>query len=94
MTFSSGPTRRQFLKTGLLIPAYGLWWDYRESQAARLEDRPAETILVIGAGISGLTAARELKSRGYRVTVLEGRDRIARRVIFDHWACLLGVGKG
>jgi monoamine oxidase len=86
LTFPFRPSRRQFLKTGLLIPAYCLWWDYRDSWASRSEDRPGETILVIGAGISGLAAARELKSRGYRVTVLEGRDRIGGRV----WTSRLG----
>ena len=39
-----------------------------------------ESILVIGAGVAGLSAARELSDRGYRVTVLEGRDRIGGRV--------------
>jgi monoamine oxidase len=37
-------------------------------------------ILVIGAGIAGLSAARYLKDRGYDVLVLEGRDRIGGRL--------------
>jgi monoamine oxidase len=36
-------------------------------------------VIVIGAGMAGLTAARELGRSGYRVTVLEGRDRIGGR---------------
>lgn len=37
-------------------------------------------VIVIGAGISGLVAARELANRGRTVTVLEGRDRIGGRI--------------
>ncbi|MDQ3761381.1 MAG: FAD-dependent oxidoreductase [Actinomycetota bacterium] len=47
--------------------------------------REGQSILVLGAGISGLTAAYELSKRGYACTVLEaqnrtgGRNRTARR---------------
>ena len=37
-------------------------------------------VIVIGAGLSGLVAARELGTRGLAVTVLEARDRIGGRV--------------
>ena len=42
-------------------------------------DRSAD-VIVIGAGVSGLAAARQLAENGRRVTVLEGRDRIGGRV--------------
>jgi monoamine oxidase len=39
-----------------------------------------KSVVVIGAGIAGLVAAFELQKAGYRVTVLEARDRIGGRV--------------
>ncbi len=44
--------------------------------------------IVIGAGIAGLTAARDLALDGYEVLVLEARDRIGGRV---HTSPKLGV---
>lgn len=37
------------------------------------------SVVILGAGIAGLVAAYELKRAGYRVTVLEARDRIGGR---------------
>lgn len=39
-----------------------------------------ERIIVIGAGIAGITAAKKLQAQGYRVIILEGRDRIGENV--------------
>lgn len=36
-------------------------------------------VVVVGAGLAGLTAARELGRRGHRVVVIEGRDRLGGR---------------
>ena len=38
-------------------------------------------VIVIGAGLSGLQAARLLESEGLRVTVLESRNRVGGRVL-------------
>ncbi len=41
------------------------------------------SVLVVGAGIAGLAAARDLADQGFVVTVLEGRDRIGGRIWTD-----------
>ena len=47
---------------------------------AACEPGKAGTVLVIGAGMAGLAAARALTERGARVTVLEARARIGGRI--------------
>ena len=41
---------------------------------------PGERIAVIGAGIAGLTAARDLQDAGFDVFLVEARDRIGGRI--------------
>lgn len=41
---------------------------------------PGERLAVVGAGLAGLTAARELADQGFEVVVIEARDRIGGRV--------------
>ncbi len=43
------------------------------------EPKPKQRVVVIGAGMAGLTAARRLADGGMDVTVLEARDRIGGR---------------
>jgi monoamine oxidase len=47
------------------------------------DDAPKERIVVIGAGMAGLAAARRLVDAGRDVTVLEARDRIGGRIWTD-----------
>ena len=47
-----------------------------------------QDVVVIGAGLAGLTTARLLKRRGARVVVLEARDRVGGRT----WTGRLGDG--
>ncbi|WP_224369911.1 flavin monoamine oxidase family protein [Hyalangium versicolor] len=42
-------------------------------------DRPSD-VIVLGAGVAGLTAADKLARAGLRVTVLEARDRVGGRI--------------
>jgi polyamine oxidase len=42
-----------------------------------------ERVLVIGAGMAGLVAARLLHDSGFKVTVLEARDRLGGRTWTD-----------
>ncbi|MFC4589596.1 flavin monoamine oxidase family protein [Sphaerisporangium corydalis] len=48
-------------------------------------------VVVIGAGVSGLTAAGRLRDAGLAVTVLEARDRIGGRIL-THRPSLLELG--
>ncbi|MDL5055830.1 FAD-dependent oxidoreductase [Oscillatoria laete-virens NRMC-F 0139] len=41
---------------------------------------PKKRLVVIGAGLAGLAAARELHGQGYEVVVIEARERIGGRV--------------
>ena len=77
-------TRREFLK-GSIAAGAALLLSNRLARAER--PKPSgKSIIVIGAGFAGLTAAYELLAAGYQVTVLEARDRVSGRVItFDNF---------
>ncbi|MCU1407746.1 MAG: oxidoreductase [Glaciihabitans sp.] len=50
---------------------------------------PGERIAILGAGIAGAAAARQLSAAGFDVVVMEARDRLGGRidtVSGDHWA--------
>jgi (S)-6-hydroxynicotine oxidase len=48
-------------------------------------------VLVIGSGLAGLTAARDLRDRGFTVRVLEARDRVGGRTWTREFAGHPGV---
>jgi monoamine oxidase len=72
-----GMTRRELFRRSAAVGA-GLLL----SQTLAFAGRRAEgkRVVVVGAGFSGTSAAYELKSAGYEVTVVEARDRIGGRV--------------
>jgi monoamine oxidase len=43
-------------------------------------------VLILGAGVAGLTAAQELSAAGLRVLLLEARDRVGGRIFTHHTA--------
>ncbi len=70
-------SRRDFLRV-LGATAAGL-----ALAPAVFSQRRPKRCVVIGAGLAGLAAANKLKTAGWSVTVLEGRNRIGGRV-FSH----------
>ena len=43
-------------------------------------------VIVIGGGLAGLTAARELRARGYQCLLVEARDRLGGRAYTAEFA--------
>lgn len=71
--------RRIFLKS---IPASLLASSYLTNacQAENGINPTTKTVVVIGAGIAGLTAAKKLQEAGFKVRVLEAQDKVGGRL--------------
>lgn len=73
------PTRRDALTALASLAAWGCG-------SGLVSELPAATrgnVLVIGAGMAGLAAARDLRAAGFSVEVIEARDRLGGRVWSD-----------
>ncbi len=80
-TSGSGRTRRSFLRVLSAAAACGLVPSVFQAAPSRSRSSGrGARVIVIGAGVSGLCAARELTRREFDVVVLEGRGRIGGRL--------------
>src|SRR3954469_1388557 len=92
-------TRRDFLRqvaqaggyraTYLTMQAMGLLSTAAVAEPLVLEPgaRHGTKVVVLGAGVAGLSAAYELGKAGYDCTVIEARDRVGGR----NWSIRRGV---
>lgn len=72
--------RRRFLKATLATTA-GLFLSDQFAGESRAQAQGAKRVIVVGAGFSGLACAYELQAAGYKVTVVEARNRLGGRVL-------------
>ena len=72
-------SRRNFIQLSALVAASFPLWSSCQNNSQAI----SENIIIIGAGIAGIAAAKTLKSQGFQVTILEARDRIGGRIYTD-----------
>ena len=83
---ASKVTRRQLLASGAAAGALGMIASCSSevtstgTQTSALSDDTIYDVIVVGAGLAGLHAARLLEEQGLNVLTLEGRDRVGGRV--------------
>src|SRR5207245_11654460 len=88
MSHISVISRRDFVRTAALAGAGAA------IQGCSMPVRPPCDVVVLGAGMAGMTAARELAAAKLDVVVIEARDRVGGRMeaIYGQAPDGLGVG--
>ena len=74
-------SRREFLQASLLVGAgatLGALPSLSSTRMRRCSGRAPRTAIILGAGLSGLSAAWMLRRSGWNVVVLEARSRHRR----------------
>lgn len=86
-------SRREFLKQAgagsVLLSTFGLTACGGGSNGSDNSASGPKSVLVLGAGAAGLTAALALKKQGHKVTILEYQNRIGGRL----WSLALANGQ-
>ncbi|WP_309112037.1 NAD(P)/FAD-dependent oxidoreductase [Saccharothrix sp.] len=83
-------SRRSLLKAGVALTGAAVATS-ATTAVARADDTQDPTlrshydVIVVGAGMAGVTAARELRLKGKRVLLLEARNRVGGRTWTDTW---------
>lgn len=85
-TSSEAPTRRGVLGLAAASILAGGAVATSSGQAAVAAAAPGRKIIVIGGGFCGVAAARDLRQRGYHVTLLEARNRLGGRTFTSEFA--------
>lgn len=77
---SNDPDRREFLQRSIAFVTLASWAS-SSAAAATGGGCSGKRVVVLGAGLAGLTAAYRLANQGYEVIVLEGQNRVGGRVL-------------
>ena len=72
------------LKSVLWQPEATFAAPWGPNKVAHNDARAQTSVVVIGAGIAGCTAARQLQELGFSVKVLEARSRVGGRIHTTH----------
>jgi monoamine oxidase len=80
---SKDPDRREFLQLSIALGTGILagWDSSPVAAASSVQGCSGKRVVILGAGLAGLTAAYRLMSERYEVIVLEGQDRVGGRVL-------------